>query len=889
MANSSVPPARLAFYEDHQKPTPIFETYEWPEIVDLLTEHEVTDCAEANGLPAGSPCPGGKKCKAKFTLAFSPGAPREGTTRRDSNVESVSLLVYDFDHLWESELEEICDRLAGLESLIYSTHSHQASFTDGLNDNCVRIVLPLARPLLPHEFKWVHREVINRYKLQWWRPGEPPKLAGADPNPKDLSRLYFLPTAPQGRPIITGYEQGRLLDLDEILRSAPRPNAKVKLAPAPTGDAPAVAPPVTDIDALRGLLKNYRAKNSERDEGEIISRNELVRRVYAEEPLTKPEEEGQREKSCHRIGKILAYLLPIATPEEAVEELCRKSITSMPVFDDDGEDDTLDARFQKLNYSWRRGITEREAQEAAFAEARLAEKEQAAQLRNWLKSNKRKRGGGELEAGAGAATPPGEPPDDDGGGGGGSDEPPEEEDVEPLTEEQVVEMFVMTTPAKGPPKPMVSTANVVLILSLHPEWEGKIRYNEVTKDIEFKDVPLEPYETTPQQVVTGVLNWLHIRFQIPFTTQQVTEGLMHVAKGNAYNPLTRYLNSLKPTQTNVLDTMLETYCGATLIGPDGRDISGYVRRVSRFWMVGAVARALTPGCKMDNVLIFEGQTGMLKSTAFRVLGGSFFSDSKLDIESKDAMLLAGTNWIHEIAELAGFKQTETEQQKSFFSSSTDNFRAPYERGPTKHPRLAVFAGTTNADRYLNDHTGNRRYWPIRCSNHLDIEGLRAARDEVWAEAVAIFKGARTCLRCQALNVRQPNPEWWNEFAHPRCDQHRWWFNEAENQELEAINNHRLNAHYSEGIKDFFLNINPTHRPEHVTVFRVATDMLHLQAQQVSSQSIAIVRALKVLGFTPDRLPDGTHVHWTPPDLMVAPKRQSMLMRLVKGGGEEPPK
>jgi putative DNA primase/helicase len=162
------------------------------------------------------------------------------------------------------------------------------------------------------------------------------------------------------------------------------------------------------------------------------------------------------------------------------------------------------------------------------------------------------------------------------------------------------------------------------------------------------------------------------------------------------------------------------------------------RAFGSLWMISAVARIMDPGTKVDHMLILEGPQGAKKSTALKTLAGAeWFTDELAEIGSKDAAQQTRGVWIIEIAELDAIGRAEVSRIKSFLSRSVDRYRPPYERYVTDVPRQCVFAGTVNPDTYLRDETGNRRFWPIRCGK-IDLEAIRRSRDQLWAEAMAMY-------------------------------------------------------------------------------------------------------------------------------------------------------
>lgn len=858
MSHASLP-IKYVTYQNELDPEPTHIESAWGEFVPELMQHDRTDC---------DPCPGGKKCRAKFGMAFSPGIPREGTTRSDANTGGVAALVLDVDHATQKEAEGTSDRLEGLELVAYSTHSHrhglsadEATGTPARppeEDLCFRIVLPYPRLLTPAEHKKVRAAFIAKYKLEWTRPDG--TKAGADPARKDLSGIYFFPSAPKSLKdddLIAVHQEGALIDVDELLKAAPaaRAPAAVTAVSAPPSATP--AGPV-DMEAIRRALRSYNPRKRPEDEGEVIQKKELAGRVARGEALVKPTEPGQRDHSCNRIGFILGRKFADLIPDEAtLLALVDMPVRLMPTYpDDDPEKDGLESRFGKVVRGFENGRAAHEAQVKERAERKA---ERTATHKSMYSGAVAARLNKHKQASSSQATSGQTDADDDEGGEG------EDPDWEGL---------LLRMPAKdGEEEGALQRAgsNAALILRYSPEWKGTLSWNEVTKDVVISDdAPLEKFERSVTAVTTGIGNWLQTAYGLVLAENTIQAQIYHVARANAFDPLGDYLHGVRADGGKRIDTFLEVYCGAETKDDDGRDITEYIRRVSRCFLLGAVARGLSPGCQMDNVLILEGAQGVKKSRFLRALGGEFFADSTLNVTDKDSKMLVSQHWIIELAELSSLRPNETEAQKGFFSCPEDKFRPPYARAVEKFPRRCVCVGTTNDRTYMYDATGNRRSWPVKC-RALDARKVKKDRDLIWAEAGAEYKAGFTCPDCLASNDDG------NEAREEdRCGKHRWWFTLEENQRLlESQNIKRIRSGFADVLKNWLLAFKPESRPKMLTFTMVATEALKIPTDRVEAHYKSVGLALKALGMEPERKQvDGKRewVYVVPDELQSAPMR-----------------
>jgi len=226
-------------------------------------------------------------------------------------------------------------------------------------------------------------------------------------------------------------------------------------------------------------------------------------------------------------------------------------------------------------------------------------------------------------------------------------------------------------------------------------------------------------------------------YNVEFPLPKVWDALAIVASDNTRHPIREYLNGLKWDGVERLEKWLEYYCGA--------QPTPYVRAVGKKTLLGAVGRVYQPGIKFDTVLVLEGEQGCGKSTTCSILGGKWYGDAPIDIHNqKDTIEYIRSHWVVEFSEMASTRKADVNSLKNFITRQEDDARPAYARTRVRFPRQSIFIGTVNPDSvgYLADETGNRRFWPVLCTN-FRLEELRKDRDQLFAEAVQCFKTGET--------------------------------------------------------------------------------------------------------------------------------------------------
>ncbi len=608
----------------------------------------------------------------------------------------------------------------------------------------------------------------------------------ADTKCGNPARIYYLPSAPRGSETIATSNEGVIVDPDEFLAEsvptapdAPRATETrtASLLPISEGPPPETkGPEKIDVGAVRDALKNCRGLKS----------SPIRETLLTGAPLAVV---GGRDDALVRAMATIATAAAADTPTAAAVAVAEPSIRAMDC-EPEGVQHWLDLAAEKFERAQQRRI-----------QKDTEDRKQHLDLFGLTEEI--------FNTPSPLITPDGPTPQT----------------------AWADELIFLKTKDGNFSTPKSCEFNGQLVLMHDPYWANTLRWNDVTKEIEITGGPLAKVDPGDREIF--VQSWFQkSKYKIDLTRETIGALMLYVARQNRYDPLANYLAAAKWDGTKRLEGLFRTYFGAT-------NDPAYLADIGPRWMISCVARALQPGCKVDTVLILQGEQGKKKSTACFALSSPWFSDSEIDVHDKDSKELAGKRWFIELGELTTLSKHDVESLKRFLSQRADEFRPPYGRKNEVFQRRCIFIGTGNRDEFLKDTTGARRFWPITC-DAIDLEAIQRDRDQLWAEAVVRYHRGEA---------------WWFDAGTP----------EALRQAQAANNYQEAPEHeeYTEAISRWWYRLPPEKRPESITAYDVAREALdNMPLSQMPRESVRIGRSLRDLGFKKKRIRRGERLVWS---------------------------
>lgn len=267
-------------------------------------------------------------------------------------------------------------------------------------------------------------------------------------------------------------------------------------------------------------------------------------------------------------------------------------------------------------------------------------------------------------------------------------------------------------------------ANVARVLTEHPEWRGRISYDTF---LQRRAIDGKPWEETDTTALQG---WL-AKERLHASLLNVEAGVALAASMNATNSYTEWAKALAGKWDGV--SRLDTWA-IVCFGVNDTPLN---RAISARFLMACVARALTPGCVADMLLVLFGNQGVGKGRCLDILFGErgvVIPDARLKVGSKDFnQSTIDARIIHD-DEAVCIRNTNIEVVKAYVTQRFVKFRKAYAVDFIEMPRQNLMVASANRKDLLTDDE-NRRFWGLDVGE-LNHKRLEEMTPQLWAEAYA---------------------------------------------------------------------------------------------------------------------------------------------------------
>lgn len=609
--------------------------------------------------------------RIKDVGGFVGGSLKNGR-RKAENVANRTILTLDLDYV-NGDIWSSIELLWDFGCLMYSTHTHAP------DNQRLRLVIPLSRPVLPDEYQAISRMIANDLGIDQF-----------DDTTYEPCRLMYWPSTSSDGEYIFKVQDEKWLNPDDILNrytfgwqdvsywpESSRSRAKINTAIKKQED------PLTKKGIIGAFCRTYSIT-------EAI--DEFLKDVY----VPGMDETRYTYSEGSTTGGVVVYDDKFSFShhgtDPASETLCNAfdlvRIHKFGGFDDEARPDTPANRMPSFTK-----MTEFASNDKNVMQTLGKERMEKAQ--------------------------------EDFGVVG------EEVDTEWVKE--------LENNKQGDPKATVK--NFRLIIENEPLLKGKIVYNEfLSRAIVVGQLPWDNQfkeERTWNDTDDSGLREFFETYYTSAPKNKYEDAISLAFKNNAFHPIKDYFNTLKWDEQKRIETLLIDYFGAN----DTKYVRFVMKKwlvagVARIYSPGTkfdYVPILSGPTGIGKSTFFR----KLAKDKWFTDSLNEFNNDKIAIE-----IMSG-KFIAEFGELSGMKKSEVNAVKAFITRVEFNARLSFDRRATRRLIQWLYCGTTNDNEFLKDKTGNRRFWPVDVykENHKKsvFRDLDNEVDQVWAEAIWLYK------------------------------------------------------------------------------------------------------------------------------------------------------
>lgn len=228
------------------------------------------------------------------------------------------------------------------------------------------------------------------------------------------------------------------------------------------------------------------------------------------------------------------------------------------------------------------------------------------------------------------------------------------------------------------------------------------------------------------------------RQQISPVTEFVIDAIEELSRANSFHP---FKELVEATPWDGVDHIAKLFKTLQVADSDLENAAIYEEYLRR-WLIGAIAKVYQPGSQ-NLVLTFRGSQGQGKSRWLQRLLPieGYVGEGGIDPENKDHVLRHLNYILWHISELDGTtRKRDIALLKDYITKSDVSARPSYGRFDRKGKSILSFCASVNANEFLVDMTGNRRFLVIPL---YDLDANHSVNvQQVWAQALALYKAGK---------------------------------------------------------------------------------------------------------------------------------------------------